>query len=112
MKTLKYLKRAKISFAVFVFCGFLSIQAFFLNSRDWNDMYMTIGIFSMCGWIINPFPLYYAVFGLKHYWSERKNPIVRNRIGNQWWLFPVIGLLSIVIWMVSGLLFVEFTGGV
>ena len=112
MKTLKYLKRAKISFAVFVFFGFLSALAFFLHSRTFHDLFLTVGLLTMLGWAVNPLPVIFSILGIRHYLSERQNAEVRESIGRRWLMFPAIMLGSLVFSCLACCLIVALTGGV
>ena len=112
MKTLKYLKRAKTCFVVFVFCGFLSSLAFFLHSRTWNDLFLGVGLFSMAGWFVNPFPMIFSIVGIGHYLPERRDVQMRSTIGKRWMLFPAIIFGSVLVFMSVCCLTVVLTGGV
>ena len=112
MKTQKWLNRAKTSFLVFVFCAFLSMLAFFLHSRTWNEFFLGIGLFSLVGWVINPFPLFFSIIGIFHYLRERRDEQMRSSIGKRWILFPAIILGSVMVYMSGCCLTVVLTGGV
>ncbi len=112
MKTLKYLKRAEISFAVFAFCGFLSALAFFLHSRTFHDLFLSVGLLTMLGWAANPLPVIFSIIGIRHYISERKDAEIREFIGKEWLLLPAIMLGTVLVFCMAAGLTVAWTGGV
>ena len=112
MKTLKWLKRSKISFLLFLggcllMCFYLYYYKITLDNRWWG-----FGMIGMCGWILNPFPLIFAVVGFLRYLSERREAEVRTAVGIQWLYFPGIILGYAVVWYWSCCHFVWLTGGV
>jgi len=96
----------------FLVFSVLSNLGFWFHRLTLNEIFFQIGLLCMYGWMVNPLPLLFSAFGFAHYLSERKNSEVRIAVGRSWLLFPVMMVVSAVVWLVSIILMVEFTGGV
>ena len=112
MKTLKALKTATIWNCIFCFSCILSTVCLAIDEYYNASKLFSIGILSVYGWMVNPFAIISCFWCLKAYLSERKDPDYKQIIGRKWvWIFiwPVI---TTALWLLGGLLFVKFTGGV
>ena len=111
MKTLKAIKTATIWNCIFCFSCVLSTVCLAI-AEGYDSRLFDVGMIAVYGWMVNPFPIISCIRCLTVYLAERKNPMYQQMIGRKWvWiiLWPVI---TTVLWIVSGGLFVKFTGGV
>ena len=112
MKTLSTLKVAAKHNCVFCFFWIISIAC--LAIYEYYNVYTLfgIGVIAVYGWMVNPFAIISCFRCFKVYLTERKNPNYKQIIGIKWiwiFLFPII---TTFLWLLGGVLFIEFTGGV
>ena len=112
MKTLKALKIISILNGIFCFCCIASTGCMAINRFFDINIFFRIGDFLVITWIVNPIGIISFVICLTTFIVERASPEARQVIGKKWiWIFiwPVV---TTVIYILSGVLFVAFTGGV
>ena len=112
MKTLKALKITSILNSIFCFCCIASTGCMAISRYFDLNIFFRIGDFLVITWIINPIGIISFAICLTKFMVERTSPDSRQVIGKKWiWIFiwPVI---TTVIYILSGGLFVAFTGGV
>ncbi len=112
MKTIKTLKITSILQSIY--CLYCFVPIVFLALGDCTDIfsYTSIGIFLFCFTIINPTVIGSFVVNMVIFLIERKGPEQKKTIGLKWvWIF-VWPLITTIFFIVSGLLFIKFTGGV
>ena len=112
MKKLKALKITSILNGIFCFCCIASIVFYALN--HYYDIYtfFGLGVLLSYGWIINPVGIVSFVLCLSLFLSERKKQEAKQVIGRKWiWIF-VWPIITTVFFIISGLLFIKYTGGV
>jgi hypothetical protein len=111
-KTLKALKTATIWNCIFCFSCVLSTICFAIDEYYDVSILRGIGIITVYGWMVNPFAIISCFRCLKVYLLERKDPDYKQIIGRKrFWIF-IWPIITTVLWLFGGLLFVKFTGGV
>ena len=112
MKTLKALKTAAIWNCVFCFSWVLSTACLVIDEYYDISFFFSFGIIFIYGWMVNPFPIISCFRCLKVYLKERQNPYYEHVIGRKWiWIF-IWPIITTILWIIGGGLFVKFTGGV
>lgn len=112
MRTLKELKSVTIWNCIFCFSCILSTVCLVIDEYCEVNKLFNIGMLAVCGWMVNPFAIISCYRCLKVFLMERKNPDHNKIIGRKWvWIFiwPVV---TTILWVLGGLLFVNYTGGV
>ena len=112
MKTIKALKAVTIWNCIFCFFWILSILC--LAIHEYYDVYILfgIGVIGIYGWMVNPFPIISCYRCHKIYLAERQVPLYKQQVGKKWVWIYIWPIITTVLWIVGGVLFVEFTGGV
>lgn len=112
MKTIKALKTVTIWNCIFCFSCILSVICLAINHYCNTNALSLIGAISVYGWMVNPIPLILCIRCFKLYLKERKDELTKQAIGWKWiWIF-VWPIITTILWLLSGGLFVMFTGGV
>ena len=112
MKTLKALKAVAIWNCIFCFSCVASTVFLAIHHYFHLDSYLHIGVLFVYGWMVNPFAIISCFRGLKIYLTERTILECKHLIGKKWIWFVVLPIVTTVLWLLVGGLFVEFTGGV
>lgn len=112
MKTLKRLKVLTRFQILYCICCLLSCVCWWVYDAARSDWTLFLGILSMYGWCFNPIGPITLVMGLRTYLQERRNLLMRERIGIQWIWFLIWPVIDTVLYVVSAGMMVEVTGGV
>ena len=112
LKTLKALKNVTIFNCIFCISWLVSIICLYVYNRYDVRVFLDIGVLSVYGWMVNPLGLIFCYRALKAYLSERKDPAYKQMIGKRWIWILIWPVITTVIWVIGGGLFVLFTGGV
>ena len=112
MKTLKALKITSILNGIFCFFCVASTVCFAITRYYDSNLFFSIGNILICGWMINPIGIISFVICLPLFLAERKEQEARNAMGRKWiWVF-VWPIITTLLYLVSSILTVAFTGGV
>lgn len=112
MKTLKTLKIT--SFFQFIYCLYCFVPTIFfiISDNTGNFTYTEIGIFLFCFTIINPTVIVSFCVNISKFLAEFRDPEQKKIIGYKWiWIF-IWPVLTTMFFIISGLLFIKYTGGV
>ena len=112
MKTVKALKITSILNGIFCFFCVASTVCFAITRYCDSNLFFSIGNILIFGWIINPVGIVSFAVCLSLFLSERKNQEAKEVIGRKWvWIF-VWPIITTLLYLVSSILTVAFTGGV
>ena len=112
MKTLKALKITSILNGIFCFFCVASTVCFAITRYCDSNLFFSIGNILIYGWMINPIGIISFVICLPLFLTERKDQESKNAMGKKWiWVF-VWPIITTLLYLVSGILTVAFTGGV
>ena len=112
MKTLKALKAMYILNGVFVFCCIASTICCAINHYSNIYTFFGIGVILAYGWIVNPSAIISCFCCFTFYLYEHKSPEFKQLVGKKWiWIF-IFPIITTVLYLLSAVLFVGFTGGV
>ena len=112
MKTLRALRITSVLQIIFCLFCIASLTCFAIYRWYDIDLLFYIGGLLVYGWMINPISIISFVICLFCFLPERKDPEARQIMGKKWiWVFiwPVITTL---VWLFGGVVFVSLTGGV
>lgn len=112
MKTIKWLKVSVILQAIFVFFCISSLLCFVVNRYMDIDIFFSLGNILLYGWIINPIGLIILIVGLILYFSEKRVPDKRTKIGRKWIWFVLFFIIDLLLYLISAVLTVVLIGGV
>lgn len=112
MKTLRALRRLNLWGCIFCFFCVLSMGCLAIFSVSGSGAMFGIGSLAVYGWMVNPFPILSCVRCLKAYLKDRKDPEEKRLIGRKWIRILLWPAITTVFWLLCGILFVAFTGGV
>ena len=112
MQTIKALKAAAVWSCVFCASCILSTVCFAVDECYDVKVLFVIGVITVYGWMVNPFAIISCFRSLKIYLAERKKPDCKQMIGRKWVWIIVFPIITTVFWLLGGLLFIKFTGGV
>ena len=105
METIKFLKLAAILQILFcVICAASLVCVYF--------GYFYIGLLLFTLWVINPVGPICCVTGLSKWYVERDDENAKPIIGKKWIWFILLFLLTVAVYLISAVLWVEITGGV
>ena len=112
MKTLKALKITSILNSIFcIFCVASTVCFAFAEYFSF-EIFFAIGMILLLGWMINPVGIISFQICITVFIEERKQSQAKKLIGKKWiWIF-IWPIITTVFWVIGGLLFVKFTGGV
>ena len=103
MKTLRFLKiSALIQFLYAIYCA-ASLILLYVNTG--------LGIISSYLWLFNPIGPVCLAKGLSVYGKEKKIPEEKELIGKKWILIILMFIFTFAVWLISGCLMAEITGG-
>ncbi len=112
MKTLKALKITSILNGIFCFFCVASTVCFAITRYYDSNLFFSIGNILLYGWMINPIGIISFVICLPIFLAEGKEQEARNAMGRKWiWVF-VWPIITTLLYLVSSILTVAFTGGV
>ena len=112
MKTVKALKITSILNGIFCFFCVASTVCLAITRYCDSNLFFSIGNILIFGWIINPVGIVSFVVCLSLFLSERKNQEAKEVIDRKWiWIF-VWPIITTLLYLVSSILTVAFTGGV
>ena len=112
MKTLKALKITSILNCIFCFCCIASTGCMAISRYLDINVFFRIGDLLVITWIINPIGIISFAICLTTFMVERTSPETRQVIGKKWiWIF-VWPIITTLIYLISSILTVAFTGGV
>ena len=111
MKTLKTLKTMNIWNSVFCVSWAISLLCLLID-KYYDILLVNIGLITIYGWMTNPFAIISCFQCLIAYLADRKNPTYKQLIGKKWvWIF-IWPIITTLLFIIGGGLFVEITGGV
>ena len=112
MKTLKAIKITSILNGIFCFFCVASIVCFAINRYFDLRVFFDIANILIYGWIINPVGIISFVVCLMLFLTECKSSEAKQVMEKKWiWIF-IWPIITTLLYLVSSILTVAFTGGV
>ncbi len=109
MKTLKALKITSILQILYCFFCIVSNVCFAL-SNYFDDIFFSIGMFSLYCWATNPVGIISFIVCLRLFLRERKLPDAKQIIGKKWIWIYVWPVITTLFWVIGGGIMVQLTG--
>lgn len=112
IRTIKWLKISIILQVIFALFCISSLVCILVYKYSHTDIFLSLCILSMYGWIINPTGLITIIIGLTFFFIDKKDKESRITIGKKWIWFILFFVFDTLLYLVSIGEFVAITGGV